>query len=197
MSLENGILGYLSIKPLSGYDIKKLFNMTAAYFWPADQAQIYRSLKKLVDDGLVELSEYSKGETVNKKVYAITDKGREALRDWIIDSNQSDFIVRSPYLMKMFFSGALTWEEQLGFIDAQIKLNNALIQKLKSNFNENNQSFAQTVELSKDDAQFESAVWSYRWGILRSEAYVKLLEDIKAEILGKKNNIQKSSNSLN
>jgi DNA-binding PadR family transcriptional regulator len=47
MSLEHGILGYLSMKPLAGYDIKKLFNMSAAFFWPADQAQIYRTLKKL------------------------------------------------------------------------------------------------------------------------------------------------------
>ena len=47
MSLNNGILGFLSMKPLSGYDIKKLFNMSAAFFWPADQAQIYRTLKSL------------------------------------------------------------------------------------------------------------------------------------------------------
>lgn len=39
MSLGNGIQG------LSGYDIKKLFNMSAAYFWPADQTQIYRTLR--------------------------------------------------------------------------------------------------------------------------------------------------------
>ena len=57
LSLENGMLGFLSIKPLSGYDIKKLFDMSTAYFWPADQTQIYRTLKKLVKDGLVEFKE--------------------------------------------------------------------------------------------------------------------------------------------
>lgn len=57
MSLECGILGYLSIKALSGYDLKNLFDMSAAYFWPADQAQIYRSLKKLVDAGSIELKD--------------------------------------------------------------------------------------------------------------------------------------------
>ena len=48
MSLENGILGFLAIRPLSGYDLKKLFAYSASFFWPADQAQIYRALKKLV-----------------------------------------------------------------------------------------------------------------------------------------------------
>ena len=75
MSLENGILGFLSMKPLSGYDLKKLFDMSAAYFWPADQTQIYRTLKKLAKDGWIEFKEQSKGETVDRKVYAITEKG--------------------------------------------------------------------------------------------------------------------------
>lgn len=64
------------MKPLSGYDIKKLFDMSAAYFWPADQTQVYRTLKRLAKDGMVELKEQKKGETVDRKVYAITDKGR-------------------------------------------------------------------------------------------------------------------------
>ena len=53
MSLAHGILRYLSIRPMSGYDIKKLFNMSAIYFWPAEQAQIYRTLKK--NNGKAEL----------------------------------------------------------------------------------------------------------------------------------------------
>ncbi len=186
MSLENGILGYLSIKPLSGYDLKKLFNMSAAYFWPADQAQIYRSLKKLVADGSIELTEYSHGETVNKKIYAITAKGRETLRDWLLVPKRSDFITHAPYLMQLFLSGALSRDEQITFIDRQLKEIGGLIQRLRDNYIENKSAFAVTTGLSKDDRRFEAAVYAHRWGILSYQTYANLLESIKADILAEK-----------
>ena len=42
MSLEYAILGFLCYKPLSGYDLKKIFDNSVQHFWPADQGQIYR-----------------------------------------------------------------------------------------------------------------------------------------------------------
>lgn len=185
MSLENGILGYLSMKPLTGYDIKKLFNYSAAYFWPADQAQIYRGLKKLVKDGAVELLQQEQGRTVERKVYSITEKGSQILHDWIVNPKASDFISRLPFVMHLFFSGSLTQAEQLAFLDAQLRVNNELIQKLKDNYHENGDLFAQTVGLSEGDRKLDSATYACRWGILRGEAYAQLLEEIKAEIQSK------------
>lgn len=188
MSLENGILGFLSIKPLSGYDIKKLFDYSAAYFWPADQAQIYRALKKLVEDGSVELTKQEPGKTVDRKVYSITEKGQNVLRDWIANPERADFINRLPFLVKLFFSSALNQEEQLAFIDAQLRVSNELIQQLKENYEENGDLFAEIVELPEGDRRLDSATYACRWGILRSEAYGKLLEEIKGDILQNRNN---------
>jgi DNA-binding PadR family transcriptional regulator len=182
MSLEHGILGFLSMKPLSGYDIKKLFDMSAAYFWPADQAQIYRSLKKLTADGLLELKECTRGETVDRKVYAITDKGQEELCQWIATPVHSDFISRLPFVMRLFFSGNLSKEEQLELLDKQLKLNSELLQKLKGNYEENGDAFAKIVELPEGDRRLDAATFAHRWGVLRSEAYGKLLKEIKQEI---------------
>ena len=95
-------MGFLSMKPLSGYDIKKLFDMSAAYFWPADQTQVYRTLKRLAKDGMVELKEQKKGETVDRKVYAITDKGRAENLKQIQQSTMDDFISRDAFLMQLF-----------------------------------------------------------------------------------------------
>lgn len=183
MSLENGILGYLSMKPLTGYDIKKLFNLSAAFFWPADQAQIYRSLRSLLEDGLVE----QKAQEANdrRKEYSITDKGRETLHNWLLDVTMSDFVQRSPVTLQLFFSGALSREEQLAFLDKQIEINHNFVHKLKENYEENGPTFASTVELDDPDRRLESATYACRWGILRGEAYGKLLEEIKVEILSK------------
>lgn len=183
MSLENGILGYLSMKPLSGYDLKKLFNYSAAYFWPADQAQIYRALKKLVEDGSVELPKQEQGKTVDRKVYAITERGSQILHDWIVNPETSDFISHLPFVMHLFFSGSLVQEEQLAFLDAQLRVNNELIQKLKDNYRENGDLFAEIAGLPEGDRRLDSATYACRWGILRGEAYAKLLEEIKEDIL--------------
>lgn len=183
MSLKNGILGFLSMKPLSGYDIKKLFNMSAAYFWPADQAQIYRTLKSLESDGLIEVSGYEQNAGPSKTLYKITERGQEAMRSWLLNQKLSDFVARLPFLVQLFFSGALNHEELLDFIDAQVELNNALHEKLSENYNENESAFAETAGLSKDDPRYLSAVWAHRWGVLSCETYTKLLTEIKAEIL--------------
>jgi DNA-binding PadR family transcriptional regulator len=182
MSLENGILGYLSMKPMSGYDIKKLFDMSAAYFWPADQAQIYRTLKKLNAGGMIEVSGVEQDSGPSKTLYAITKRGREEMRSWLLNPELSDFVARLPFLVQLFFSGALNREELLKFIDTQVELNNCLHKMLSENFIENGNAFAETAGLSKDDPRYLSAVWAYRWGVLSCETYTKLLTEIKAEI---------------
>ncbi|MCE1255059.1 MAG: PadR family transcriptional regulator, partial [Anaerolineae bacterium] len=50
MSLEYAILGFLQYQPLSGYDLKKIFDQTVSHFWPATQSQIYRTLDRLLDN---------------------------------------------------------------------------------------------------------------------------------------------------
>ncbi len=187
MSLETGILGFLSMKPLSGYDLKRLFNMSAAYFWPADQAQIYRTLKKLTADGLTELKGRSRGLTVDRKVYKITDMGRERFLSFVSNPSESDFISRLPNIMQLFFSGGLSTEEQLELLNRQLQINNELIQKLKDNYEENGDLFAEIVGLSEGDRRLDSATYACRWGVLRSEAYIKLLEEIKEDILRESN----------
>lgn len=157
--------------------------MSASYFWPADQAQIYRSLKKLSEDGCVKLKECSRGMTVDRKVYEITDKGQEALYAWVTNPLASDFISRLPQVMQLFFSGVLSREEQLEFLDRQLKLNYELVQKLKDNIEENGDAFAEIVGLPEGDRRLDSATYACRWEILRGEAYGKLLEEIKSEIL--------------
>ena len=55
MSLKHAVLGFLSIAPMSGYDLRKHMEESVAHFWPADQAQIYRTLGHLAADGLVSV----------------------------------------------------------------------------------------------------------------------------------------------
>ena len=183
MSLETGILGFLSMKPLSGYDIKKLFDMSASYFWPADQSQIYRTLKTLVKNELVEMSECKKGHTVDRKVYAITDKGQEAYLSAASKNDIDDFISRDAFLLQLFFSGTLSEAEQLEFIEKQLVNVRALEKQLIDNYSENATRFRQIAELAETDRRFHSAVCAHRWGLIKCKEYAKLLREIKRELL--------------
>lgn len=182
MSLEAGILGFLSMRPLSGYDLKKLFDMSAAYFWPADQTQIYRILRKLEKEGLIELKEQIKGETVDKKVYAITDRGREENLKLIRQNTVADFISRDSFLVQLFLSGALSKNEWLAFIDTQLKNINELKGKLTEEYEKNYANFLSLTGLKENDSRLSSVDYVYRWELIKCREYAKLLKKLKTEI---------------
>ena len=82
MSLRFAILGYLSTAPGSGYDLAQQLDGGLGWFWSASHSQIYPELKRLEEAGLVEGSSTTVGERLEKRVYAITDDGLEALLVW-------------------------------------------------------------------------------------------------------------------
>lgn len=47
MSLKHALLGFLNYGPHTGYELKKVFDISVAHFWNAELSQIYPSLKAL------------------------------------------------------------------------------------------------------------------------------------------------------
>lgn len=82
MSLEHVILGWLSTGPGSGYDLVRALDFGVHWFWSAPHSQIYPKLKKLEDEGLIVSESAIVGERLEKKIYAITDSGRQEIADW-------------------------------------------------------------------------------------------------------------------
>jgi DNA-binding PadR family transcriptional regulator len=72
------ILGLLYERPGSGYDIKQTADHSTRHFWAISFGQIYPELKRLTEEGLVEVEESPTGSR-QRNVYRITDAGREAL----------------------------------------------------------------------------------------------------------------------
>lgn len=82
MSLPHVVLTVLSTKDATGYDITKEFSYSIGYFWKASHQQVYRELNKLADNELVTCELQPQSGKPDKKVYSITQKGREALAKW-------------------------------------------------------------------------------------------------------------------
>ena len=112
MSLDYAILGFLNYHPQSGYDLKKTFDVSVQHFWSADQSQIYRTLARLTQQGLVEVEKIRQEDRPDRKVYHITDTGRAALREWISGPPPVSE-PRSAPLIQVFFMGLISDEEAL------------------------------------------------------------------------------------
>lgn len=81
MTVRHAILGLLAQHPRHGYDLHIAFEAIAggSEVWAVQPAQIYTTLSRLQDQGLVR--EQQAGPP-DRRVYAITLKGRSELNDW-------------------------------------------------------------------------------------------------------------------
>lgn len=110
MILARIILGLLAIVPMTGYDVKRHFDSTAAHFWAADKAQIYRALASLVADGLAEIEVVPGNGAPDRQVHHITEAGRLTLSEWLRSPVERS-ADRDPFLARVFFAGELSDDE--------------------------------------------------------------------------------------
>ena len=79
MSIRHAILGFLSWKPFTGYELKKLFADALSFHWSGNNNQIYGSLVELHKVGAVSVEVEQQEKLPARKVYTITDEGRAEL----------------------------------------------------------------------------------------------------------------------
>jgi DNA-binding PadR family transcriptional regulator len=78
-----GVLGLLAYwGPLSGYDIKGLFDHVLSAMWAAAHSQIYNELRRMKELGWVEMEREEQEARPDRKVYHITQAGQDALVAW-------------------------------------------------------------------------------------------------------------------
>lgn len=99
------ILGALSHGPKSGYDISCFFEQNRMFFWSESYGQIYPTLKRLLDDGLVDVEVEERDQGPERKVYSITQAGNEHLQEWLDDDSLKSS-VRDEFLLKLHFATA-------------------------------------------------------------------------------------------
>lgn len=96
------LMGMLSIRPMSGYDIKQTIQGSIGYFWNESFGQIYPMLRQLVAEGLATRQTKSQKGKLDRYMYSLTERGAEELRAWLVLPAEPD-MVRSEFLLKFFF----------------------------------------------------------------------------------------------
>jgi PadR family transcriptional regulator AphA len=98
------LLGLLSFRAMSGYDLKQLSEWSVGHFWREGYGQIYPTLKKMAADGLVSRKTEQTTGRPDRHVYALTNAGRQELEAWLRRPPAED-VPRNEFLLKVFFGG--------------------------------------------------------------------------------------------
>ncbi len=137
MSIEHAILGLLSLNSLSGYDIKKMFEGSAALYWSGNNNQIYKALVKLHELGWVSRETQIQDGVPARKIYSITEKGLEELRYWVLSDPEIPQI-RNSLLIQLAWADLLTTSEiddLLGRYESELRMQLAMLRLQKQHQN--------------------------------------------------------------
>ena len=146
MSLAHGILGFLTYGEMSGYDLAKAFGSSLDFFWHAQNSHIYLELKKLERNGYIEGTLIRQEEKPNKKVYCLTEAGRNEFFRWLGEEDgESLREFKSSFLMKVFFSGNVSPNQSIAMLKKFIAGCQAYLEEL-SRTPESISQYGQSVE---------------------------------------------------
>ncbi|WP_037679809.1 PadR family transcriptional regulator [Streptomyces griseus] len=101
MSLRYAVLAALLEGEASGYELSKVFDVSLANFWPATPQQLYRELERLAQDGLIEARVVRQERRPNKRMFTLTEAGRQDLRAFAERPPRRPTAIRDELLIKI------------------------------------------------------------------------------------------------
>ncbi len=120
MSIESAILGLLSWREATGYELKKIFENSSFMHWSGNNNQIYKALMRLREEGYVQSRTVHGGETPLKKIYSLTQAGAEALKNFTAAPPNAPEC-RKPFLVQLAWADLLDTDGLFALISAYEK----------------------------------------------------------------------------
>lgn len=148
------LLGMIAIKGRrTGYDIKRLVEVSTRFFWAASPGQIYPELKHLESVGLLTRSEEPQGGRA-RNVYSVTEKGGEHLHEWLTGSDDLVFEHRNEALLKLFFADGLAPTDQIEVVRAMRRKHETILDGIRK-----------ATPPYRADRKFGYIAWQYGLGM--------------------------------
>lgn len=82
-TLSYALLGLLSLRSWTGYELTQQVRHSLSHVWPASTANLYREQQRLVHLGWASVAQEPAGPERTRNRYTITTAGRKALRTWL------------------------------------------------------------------------------------------------------------------
>jgi DNA-binding PadR family transcriptional regulator len=105
MSVRNAILGLLAQKPRHGYELRAAFEALVGGedVWDVKPAQVYTTLTRLEESGLVRQEGIEQDGGPEKRIYALTSEGTRELGHWF-KSGIADEPKKDEFFVKLMLS---------------------------------------------------------------------------------------------
>jgi len=108
-SLVLAMLGLVSQRPMSGYDLRKVFATTAMGHFSDSPGAIYPALKRCAKEGWLKGKAQNVHSLRPRQVFSLTKRGRQALETHLSKPITRDDIMRrqDELLLRFAFSGEI------------------------------------------------------------------------------------------
>ncbi len=182
MSINYAILGILSYKSMTGYDIKKVIQSSTFMYWSGNNNQIYKSLTELLNKGLVTNVVKHQESSPTKKIYTITSEGMATLKEWVLSPSEPNEI-KKPFLIHLACSRHLnTCELNMILDEYENQIKTQLL--MEKNKNQKQKQKQNTIFLSGRAIALETTIWSFiNNNILKEyENELKWIQDLRRAI---------------
>jgi len=171
MSLQNAILGLLSYRSMTGYDLKKMFDESINNFWAASLSQIYRELGTLENKGYLTSVIEKQNDRPDKRIYDITDSGKEAFKNWItVFPEKLSKEKRDEFTLRIFFGSNVNKEDLIIQFKSFIKENQEKLDEIIS-LNQVAEKYVSKMELFHGEGKY--------WRFILRRAYLNMEASVK------------------
>ena len=178
--LKNALLGFLKYESKTGYELKQTMDKSTGHFWHAKQSQIYTTLKKLEEDGLVTSHPEHQVSRPDRRVYTISESGEKALQEWLSQPVTKPDTTKQLLLLKLFFSGKLEKKTIL----TQLRLLRNLHGQQVELYKTESPDFIKEITASQPELRQDAYLWeaTRSFGELYEKMYIRWLYETIAMV---------------
>jgi len=162
-----GLVRYLG--RATPYDLKRLIAKSIENFWPVPHTTFYTEPDRLARAGYLTEEQEAGGR--RRKLYELTDEGRDALEQWISDANASPPQIRDEGVLKVFLGA-----DPVRVFSHRLEWHRAKLRELEGYLEEVTALLAASPEAGPDRNSLEGARTSLIAGTAFHRMNIELIE---------------------
>jgi PadR family transcriptional regulator AphA len=161
---EYAMLGLLHGQPMHGYEMFQQFEGgTMGQIIHLEMSQMYAFLKKLERMKYIEAELEPQGPRPPRKVFHITELGRETFLGWLTEPVVRPRDIRILFLIKLYFVQQYMPEEMVALIDREVEACRQFLERLEA------RHIDTTASIDAPDTAVDNAFFDHV--VLRSRMY--------------------------
>ncbi|WP_319495933.1 PadR family transcriptional regulator [uncultured Cohaesibacter sp.] len=176
MNVRSICLAILYCSDRTGYDIRKFSTEgNFSFFIDASYGSIYPALNKLETEGLVTCRHVAEEGKPARKVYSITESGRRALFEELLQPHRPD-IYKSEFLLISLFARLIGPEAIREAIDRQVQQLNEELALISSCNESELQTDLEPSDCGRNELDLQAAEWAKSYGLYCVQASIDYLK---------------------